>query len=377
MGCHLYERDRSAEHRDILRQIADICVDRKPDALIVAGDLYDNDHPTASDQRLVAEAFARLHKLLPEMKVVVTAGNHDSPSRLESHAAVYAMAGVAMIGRLNDRDSDWPDKYLVDTGTGVIAAIPYYISRGTSTAELLEAADRLADGRPVVAMAHTAMTGSDITGHDGRIIGMLEAVDPDSYLPEGSYDYLALGHIHRPQWVGRSGRVRYSGSPLQVSFDEFYSHTLSVVEIGARGDMPVIEEIEIEQSRPAVTLPSIKRWDEWDKALEALRQFPDNIPAYIRLNVLTDGPLPSSAEDDARRAVKGKECEFCHINVRRKASEATDGMAGGMTVAELRMVSPADVARRYAASVGAELDMELFDEVVRSLTNKNPDDETA
>lgn len=375
IGCRLYDCDRAADHRDALARLVGMCVLIRPDALLVSGDLCDNDHPSASDQRLIAETFARLHSMLPEMAIVAIAGNHDSPSRHESHAAIYEAAGVTMAGRLTDRGEDWPGRFIVDAGSGVIVTIPFYLSAGTDTGELLRAADRLADGRPLVVMAHTAIAGSDITGHDARIIGSLEACDADSFLPSGSYDYLALGHIHRPQTLGAAGRVRYSGALIPVSFDESYPHSISVVTIASRGATPEINELEIKPERPLVTLPSVRKFFPWNDALEALRNNPADLPAYIRLNVSSDSPLPASAYEDARRAAAGKDCVLCHINVSRSGCSAE--RREGMSVEELRMASPIEVIESYAASIGASLDRDLLDEVVNKLTTDNPDYETA
>lgn len=367
VGQKLYGYDRGDEHRAMARQVIDICVDERPDALVIAGDLFDNDHPASADQRLVAETFAALHEVLPDMPVIAVAGNHDSPSRHESHAAVYESIGVTMVGRLAC-DSGYPDRYLVDVGTGVIAAIPYYIAATASTGELLDEARRRAGDRPVVATGHATVVGCDLTGHDAATIGLLEAVTPERFGPEGSYDYLALGHIHRPQWVGQSGRVRYSGSPLQVSFDEAYGHSVSVVEIAARGAAPAVREVSVEQPRPAVSVPA-SGFVALDDGLAMLAALDDDLDAYVRLNVTTDGMLPASANEDAARTVAGKRCRFCLINARRSSAVTADRVEQAMTVEELRMASPAEVARSYAASLGAKLDEELFAEVLRDLVN--------
>lgn len=365
VGQKLYGYDRGDEHRAMGRQVIDICVDERPDALVIAGDLFDNDHPSSADQRLVAETFAALHEVLPDMPVIAVAGNHDSPSRHESHAAVYESIGVTMTGRLTG-DGDYPDRFLVDVGTGVIAAIPYYIAATVSTEELLAEARRRAGDRPVVATGHETVVGCDLTGHDVATIGLLEAVTPERFGPDGSYDYLALGHIHRPQWVGQSGRVRYSGSPLQVSFDEAYGHSVSVVEIAGRGAVPEVCEVIIEQPRPAVSVPA-SGFVALDEGIAMLAELDDDLDAYVRLNVMTDGMLPASANEDAARAVAGKRCRFCLINARRSVAALADHAEQAMTVEELRMASPMEVARSYAASVGAKLDEELFAEVMRDL----------
>ena len=377
IGSRLYDYDRSADHSYTASMISRICREQKPDALIVAGDLFHTDHPSAADQRLVSEMFARLRTDLPGMAVIAIAGNHDSPSRHESHEAVFAAAGVTMRGRLTDRIDDWPRRYIIDVGTGVVVTIPFYVSRGTDLGALMAEARCVAGERPVVVAAHTTISGSDTTGHDGRVVGMIDAVSASEFLPPESYDYLALGHLHRPQRVGCDGRIRYSGSPLAVSFDETYPHSVAVVEIERRGAVPEVEEIVIIPERPLITLPSPNVWITWEDALEALREFPADKDAFIRLNVLTVDPLPSTAWDDARRAAEGKLCRMCNINVRRFDNGDTDKETTGMSVEELRMASPLEVASRYAASIGMELDGELFEEILEELTAGDTDDETA
>ena len=116
------------------------------------------------------------------------------------------------------------------------------------------------------------------------------------------YDYLALGHIHHGQFV-HSGKhnVRYCGTPLPVSFDETFTHSVTMVEIGRHGEKPIVTEIEIENPHSLVTLPT-DGFTTWEEAKELLVKFPDNIPAYIRLNVEVDDflPLEAQAEEDNR-----------------------------------------------------------------------------
>lgn len=377
VGSKLYDRDRSADHRQMTEQIIGVCRYRRPDALIISGDLFDNDHPSASDQRLVADTLARLRTEVPGMTVVAVAGNHDSPSRHESHRAIYAASGIHMIGRMTAGVNENPGCHIIDAGAGVIVAIPYYIGRGCDLKALMAEAGRVAGDRPVIATGHTMVTGSDTLGHDERIIGLLSAVEINSFLPPDSYDYLALGHIHRAQKVGGSGKARYSGSPLAISFDETYPHYVTAIEVDSRGGIAETELIEIAPHRPLVTLPSPGRWVPLDEALACLAEFPRDIEAFIRLNVLSGGPLPPSAGDDARRKSMRKKCEVCHINVRYSGDGADDATARGLTVDELREASPVEIASRYAASVGMELDRELFEEILREVTVTDPDDETA
>ena len=122
--------------------------------------------------------------------------------------------------------------------------------------------------------AHTTVKGCDYTGHEHGtelVVGGIDSFDVES-LGEG-YDYLALGHIHHEQFV-HTGKhnVRYSGSPIPVSFDENYPHSVSIVEIGGHGDKPKVVKKEIENPHPLETLPS-DGMAKWEEAKELLRHF--------------------------------------------------------------------------------------------------------
>ena len=103
-------------------------------------------------------------------------------------------------------------------------------------------------------------------------------------------DYLALGHIHCPQDIkGSHHHARYCGTPLPVSFDETYPHSVSIIEL-EKGAEPQISTREIENPIPLVTLPHDPT--PFEDALKLLEEYPEEKPAYLRLNVLTKGYLP-------------------------------------------------------------------------------------
>ena len=180
------------------------------------------------------------------------------------------------------------------------------------------------------------------------------------------YDYLALGHIHYEQFVHDGGHhVRYCGTPLPVSFDEDFAHSVSIVEIGKHGDRPQVEKVEIENPHPLVTLPT-DGFASWEDAKELLAKFPANIPAYIRLNVEIDDFLPLEAQAEAALLTEGKQCRFCCINARRRAERRTKAQI--LSVQEFQEEEPIDIARRYAEDMGIDFDDEmksLFDEAIK------------
>lgn len=240
--------------------------------------------------------------------------------------------------------------------------------------DLLDIVEKKNSGNlPVIMTAHTTVSGCDFKGHDNATeyaVGGIDSYDLD-YMGTG-YDYLALGHIHHGQFVhGGHHRVRYSGTPIPISFDENYKHSVSIIEIAEHGEKPVVKEIEIEPHRPLVTLPT-EGVATWEDAKKLLDKFPDDIEAYIRLNVEVDDFLPVEANAEALLICENKKCRFCVINARRVKTKRRESKV--MSVQEFKTEEPIDVAEKYAEDMGIEFDddmKELFNETLSILNEEN------
>ena len=353
LGHILYGYDRSREQKSMLSQIEEIVKTEKPDALVVSGDVYHTGQPSAAVQKMFTEAVMRMHDACPEMEIVITAGNHDSASKHEVSRILWETQRVNMIGSVDKNDSD---KLIVEVpGKGFVIAIPYVNERsvpeGFCQSLLDKVAERITDNLPVVISAHTTVTGSNFTGHEDireSTVGGIDSVGLEE-LGEG-YDYIALGHIHKPQTIaGSSGRARYCGTPLPVSFDETYPHSVSVVEIASRGAAPQIREVAVTNPCPLVNIPS-SGYRKWEEVEELLKDFPKDNPAYIRLNVEVEDSLPPDAVVEARNILSGGLGLFCTINARWSAAGKSDRKT--LSVAEFRAMEPLEVARLYAEDTG-------------------------
>lgn len=304
IGQILYQNyDRGDEHEYFFRQLTQWCKEERPDALLVSGDVFDIQQPSTATKKLFNEQFVQLQKALPDMHIVITAGNHDSASRLHADRAVWTFSNTHLVGvapsMAIDNDS-WQDDYIIELPKGFIVAMPYML--GDRSQQLQAVLDRVAqrnnDGRPVIMMAHLAVTGSDITGHDFEI-GTLKT---QSLASLGSgYDYLALGHIHKPQTLGHpednmnmdsivypAPVARYSGSALHVSCDETFPHTVSVVEIDKHGGQVTLRQLRIDELRHFYTLPEGPEtaYADEKEALEGVETFCKTVGSgYIRLKV--------------------------------------------------------------------------------------------
>ena len=374
LGHTLYNYDRGEEQQAMLDQMAVIVKEQQPDVMLLCGDVFHTSQPSNAIQTMLSNALVKIHQAHPEMVIVMTAGNHDSATKHEIFRAPWQALNVYAIGQI---EREHVEEHIVEVpGKGYIIAIPYINERNLPEGFFQQLLDKVAEqnveGLPVVMTAHTTVKGCDFSGHDQAseyIVGGIDSIELDQ-LGEG-YDYLALGHIHHGQFV-HSGKhnVRYCGTPLPVSFDEVFGHSVSMVEIGKHGESPNVTEIEIQNPHPLVTLPS-EGLASWETVKELLRNFPDDIPAYIRLNVEIDDFLPVEAQAEAVSMVEGKQCRFCHINAKRKSNSQSEAKV--LTVQEFQAEKPIEIAKQYAAYEGIGFDeemTEMFNEVLNKLAEE-------
>lgn len=378
LGHTLYNYDRTEEQRAMLEQMVSIVEEQKPDAFLLCGDVYHTPQPSAAVQTMLSDGLVRIHEANPQMTIVMTAGNHDSGTKHEIFQTPWKALKVYAIGQLEREDLD---EHIVEVpGKGWIVAVPYANERNIPEGFFQQLLDRVAERNnenlPVVMTAHTTVKGCDFTGHDHATeynVGGIDSLELEE-MGEG-YDYLALGHIHHGQFV-HSGKhnVRYSGTPLPVSFDENFTHSVSIVEIGQHGETPAVKEIEIQNPHPLVTLPT-DGLATWEEAKELLSKFPGDIPAYIRLNVEIDDFLPVEANAEATSLAEGKKCLFCCINAKRKAVRQDDVQV--LTVQEFQEEKPIEIAKRYAEYEGISFDEEMqamFNEVMDMVAEESRND---
>ena len=313
IGQILYQNyERVDEHGHFFSQLEEWCREERPDALLVSGDVFDIQQPSAGMKRFFNERFVALSRQNPGMAIVVTAGNHDSASRLQADSPVWAIADTHLVGvpptaELCGRGGGWEDRFIIRLESGYVVALPYYSGErsGLVQAILDRVAEENTEGKPVVMMAHLALSGTDMTGHGE--IGNLRTYELGT-MGRG-WDYLALGHIHKPQTLGHqedaflesvrypSGVARYSGSALHVSCDEDYPHTVSVVEIPAHGAEVSVRQLRIDELRHFYVLPE-KGKDPFrtqEEVLTAVGTFCETVgKGYFRLRLDAGAVLDSN-----------------------------------------------------------------------------------
>ena len=371
LGHTLYNYDRTEEQMVMLLQMVNIVREQKPDVFLLCGDVYHTPQPSAAVQTMFTNALVEIHDANPDMTIIITAGNHDSGTKHDIFRTPWKALKVYTVGSVDANQKE--DLIIEVPGKGYVIAVPYANERNMPKGlfkDLLDIAnEKNVDNLPVVMMAHTTIRGCDFSGHENGseyVVGGIDSYDLDEM--GTGYDYLALGHIHHGQFI-HSGKhnVRYCGTPIPVSFDENYKHSVSIVEITKHGEKPTVVEIDIAPHRPLVTLPT-EGVATWEDAKELLENYPNDIEAYIRLNVEVDDFLPVEAHAEALMICEDKKCRFCVINSQRLKKNRKEAKV--MSVQEFKTEEPIGIAERYAKDLGKEFDndlKELFNETLAAL----------
>jgi len=379
LGHQLYNYERTEEHLDFLRQLTDIIASEQPDVMVVCGDVFHHASPSAGAQRIYTDALLKMHEACPTMEMVITAGNHDSPSKLEVDRNLWSHFRVHIIGKPEKAQLQKHLIYIKEKG--YVVAVPHIypqnfpiLTEDTPREErcnrffqalLDEVKQQNKDRLPVVLMAHLTISGSDSTGHEEPIGGM--DYTPISALGEG-YDYLALGHIHCPQNIKDSTHhARYSGTPLPVSFDEQYPHSVTIVEITHHGDKPEIHTLPIHNPKPLLVFP--KEPKPFEEVMEDLQALDANLPAYLQVNVKVKDYLTPDCNERISALLKDKACRFCHIklNWEHNGERSSDIQ---LSLQEMKQTSPLEVAKLYyREKFGSDMDEELCNLFQHALTD--------
>lgn len=229
----------------ILRQILAILDDEQPDGVLIAGDVYDKSVPSV-------EAVGLLDGFLTELRargvpVLLISGNHDSPERLAFGGRVMDSCGIHISPVY---DGALAPVTLQDAfGPVHVWLLPFvkpaHVRRWFPDADIESYTDAMAEAvahmdidtaARNVLVTHQFVTGGARSGSEELSVGGTDNVDSGVFAP---FDYVALGHLHGAQHIGRE-TIRYAGSPLKYSFSEARQHkSVTVVTLGEKGDVQV------------------------------------------------------------------------------------------------------------------------------------------
>ncbi|MDR3299640.1 MAG: exonuclease SbcCD subunit D [Candidatus Accumulibacter sp.] len=414
LGQTLVGFERLPEQRAFLDWLRKTIAARQPDALVVAGDIFDTPNPSAEAQKALYQFLAAATAANPTLQIVLTAGNHDSGNRLEAPDPVLENFNIRIVGSLPRDAVGWflPEKIVVPLRDAagevrvLCLAIPFLragdlppaapgepFSHVAGTREIyaraLEAAQRLRDEKypdaAIVAIGHCHVSGAGETDEAEHtvLIGGEDALPTDIFPP--SIAYAALGHIHRAQAFA-DGRVRYCGSPLPLSFSEIHcQHRILEVTFPVAAAEPAavsVENIPVPlhaelQRVPAANSPALPL-DALLAALAAIPfdpALPEERQPFLEVRVREDAPDPARGER-IRAALDGRPVRLVRIRSEppppaanaSAASAPVFNDADDLAALDPRQLFANAYRARYQTDPSAEL-FARFSEILTQITN--------
>ena len=402
LGQTLHNHDRQYEHQCFLDWLLDTLVADQVDALLVAGDIFDTANPSAAAQKQLYRFLQQARARLPQLDIVVIAGNHDSPGRLEAPGPLLEAHGTTMIGHVlrSANGAIELERHLVPLHdkTGAVAAwclaVPFLrpgdvprfaasdehdapapdpylagISLLYQQAYALAAARRL-PGQSIVAMGHCHMVdGAASLDSERRIvIGGTEALPASMFDP--AIAYTALGHLHLSQRVGQKQHLRYCGSPIPLSFSEVdYQHQVLRIDL-ADGIARSVEPIMVPRAVRLLRVPPRPApLAEALAALEALElaDLPLHAQPLLEVRVLLDGPEPG-LRGSIEKALAGRPVRLAKIEPTRR-QDGTTSAQPAMSLDQLAQLQPDDIFKRlYQQKFGDEAPAEQLSAFAELMT---------
>lgn len=388
LGQTLHNFDRAYEHQRFLDWLLDTLETEQTDALLIAGDVFDNANPSAAAQRQLYRFLAAAKHRIPQIDIVIVAGNHDSPGRLEAPAPLFEAFDATVVGHvtrqqgeielghllapLKNRDGDiaaWclavPFLRPGDVPRVETAGDPYLEGVALLYQQVLgHALSRRENSQAIVALGHCHMSGGLTSENSERriIVGGAEALPVEIFDP--AITYAALGHLHRAQKVGGEDHIRYSGSPLPMSFTEIhYPH--QVVRIDLDGDS-VREIVEIPIPRPVELLQVPAQPAPLDEVLAALAalDLPDaplETQPYLEPRVRLNAPEPGlRARIDS--ILDRKPVRLVKIETTYGGNAGHEIVGGPQSLEDLGRLQPDDIFKKlHWRKYGAEPSADLLD----------------
>lgn len=261
---HHYSLLKDQEH--ILEEVVGYVGQYAPDAVVIAGDIYDKSVPSAEAVALFDEFLTKLSDLRPSVKVLIISGNHDSAQRLDYASRILGRQDIFIAGRAPGSQAEHLKRVTLtdDFGDVDFYLLPFlkpgYV-RGifdegeqpetySDAVRMVLEREGIDSGRRNVLVSHQFYTGNgsqpDTCDSEMFSIGGIDNVD---IRPLMRFEYAALGHLHGAQQVGSPG-IRYCGTLLKYSVSEAeHRKALHMIELGAKGEEPRLTELPLHPLR--------------------------------------------------------------------------------------------------------------------------------
>lgn len=387
LGHRLHEQSQLEEQILFLSWIENYIIDQKIDVLLISGDIFDNGAPSNQSQEMYYNFLVNLKNTTCQ-SVIITGGNHDSPGMLNAPKGLLNALSIKVVGKAAENIEDEVFEIDVNDEKVIIGAVPFLRDGDIRRAVAGESFDELTDKyktalinhykasaeqcelintskAPVIAMGHLFAIGGSVSDSEQNIyVGTLGNIGVADF--PTSFDYIALGHLHRSQIVGGNDKVRYSGSPNILSFSEVgYEKKIIVLTITDNKISDVKDDI----------VPHFREFYRLEGTIEkCITQFPKIISNPYELtpwveivldeehNINTDA-IKTAAEDYSFEILKTA------LKTQRKTKGIEELLAETTSIKELL---PTDVFKKKCDEIGYDLEekpevWDAFNEILQSV----------
>ena len=390
LGHRLHEQSQLAEQTLFLNWIENYIIDQKIDVLLISGDIFDTGSPSNQSLEMYYSFLVKL-KATSCKSIIITGGNHDSAGTLNAPKHILNALSIKVVGKATEQIEDEVFEIDVNGEKVIIGAVPYLrdgdIRRAVAGETFEELTDKYKNAlinhyqssakqcklinrtdAPVIAMGHLFAMGGSISDSEQNIyVGTLGHIGADDF--PTYFDYIALGHLHRPQIVGGNDKIRYSGSPHILSFSEV-NYDKKVIVL-------TIENNTISKIDEAI-IPRFREFYRLIGTMEScIAEFPDIISNAYELtpwveivldetNVINTDDLKKSAEKYTFEILKTS------LNNPRNIKGIEELLANTKSIKELL---PTEVFELKCKEMGYDLKenpkiWDAFNEVLQSVKNQ-------
>ncbi|MDU0354043.1 exonuclease subunit SbcD [Paraglaciecola aquimarina] len=381
LGQSFFTKSRRDEHQSLIDWLLQVVAQQQVDAVIIAGDIFDTGTPPSYAREMYNQFVVDMQKL--NCVLVVLGGNHDSVSTLNESKQILACLNTFVVASTGVSIEE--QVFTISDSTGqpaaILCAVPFIRARDVlqSTAGETGLDKRQALGEAIkqhyqtlyrIALGIRQDSGRDIpiiaTGHLTALgvsqsesvreiyIGTLDGFAADGFPPA---DYIALGHIHKPQIVAKSEHIRYSGSPIPLSFDEL-GKAKQVMLVEFTGARPtIIQPLEVPCFQPMQVIKG--DLEAIERALESFKNARSELPTWLCLEVNSQDYL-SDLQQRVQDLTADLNVEVLQLRRTRNQGRHLLNQAQNETLAEL---SPDEVFEKRLAMESFANDSERDEQV--------------
>lgn len=390
LGHRLHDQSQLEEQMLFLSWVKNYIIENNIDVLLISGDIFDTGSPSNQSLEMYYNFLVKL-KPTSCKSIIITGGNHDSAGTLNAPKYILDALSIKVVGKATEHIEDEVFEIEINGERVIIGAVPYLRDGDIRRAVAGETFDELTDKyktalinhykasaeqcklinttqAPVIAMGHLFAIGGSISDSEQNIyvgtLGHIGAEDFPTY-----FDYIALGHLHRPQIIGENQKVRYSGSPHILSFSEINYEKNVVVLTIENNNISAINSTIIPRFREFYRLKGTMT--------ECIAEFPSIISNVYELtpwveivlkedNTINTNDLKTAAEQYSFEILKTS------LNNQRKSKGIEELLANTKSIKELL---PTEVFNLKCEEMGFDLEdrpevLDAFNEILQAVKNQ-------